>query len=51
MTQVPSHTARLIEKVLDMMGENKEGHYLPPGVHFKDKSGDFAFRDAVRAYL
>jgi hypothetical protein len=51
MTQVPSHTARLIEKVLDMMGENKEGHYLPPGVHFKDKRGNFAFRDAVRAYL
>ncbi len=49
--QVPSHTALLIDKVLDMMGDNEGEHYLPPGVHFKDKSGDFAFRDAVRAYL
>ena len=34
-----------------MMGENEGEHYLPPGVHFKDKCGDFSFRDAVRAYL
>jgi hypothetical protein len=34
-----------------MLGDNKEQHYLPPGVHFKNKLGEFAFRDAVRKYL
>jgi hypothetical protein len=35
--QVPSHTPLLIAKVLDMLGENEEHHYLPPGVHFQNK--------------
>jgi hypothetical protein len=34
-----------------MLGENEEQHYLPPGVHFENKLGEFAFRDAVRKYL
>jgi hypothetical protein len=45
------HTSLLIEKLLDMIADNKEHHYLTPGVHFQDKTGSFAFRDAVRAYL
>ncbi len=49
--QVPSHTALLIDKVIDMMGENEGQHYLPTGVHFRDKAGNFTFRDTVRAYL
>ena len=34
-----------------MISENVGVHYLPAGVHFQDKSGKYAFRDAVTTYL
>ena len=49
--QVPSHTAVLVAKLVDMLGENVEGHYIPPGVHFQDQAGAFSFRDKVASYL
>ena len=51
VAQVPSHTPLLIDKFLDMISDNKMGHRIPPGLHFKDKSGNFLFRDRVAPYL
>jgi hypothetical protein len=51
VAQVPSHTPLLIDKFLDMISDNKMGHRIPPGLHFKDKSGNFVFRDRVAPYL
>ena len=34
-----------------MIGQNTQGHQIPPGLHFKDKAGHFSFRDKVAPYL
>ena len=51
VAQVPSHTPLLIDKFLDMISDNKMGHRIPTGLHFKDKSGDFLFHARVAPYL
>ena len=51
VAQVPSHTPLLIDKFLDMISDNKMGHRIPTGLHFKDKSGDFLFHARVAQYL
>ena len=51
LAQVPSHTPLLVDMFLDMISHNTQGHRIPPGLHFKDKSGHFLFHDQVAPYL
>ncbi len=51
LAQVPSHTPLLVDMFLDMISHNTQGHSIPPGLNFKDKSGHFLFHDKVAPYL
>jgi hypothetical protein len=51
LAQVPSHTSLLVDMFLDMISHNTQGHRIPPGLNFKNKSGHFLFHDKVAPYL
>ena len=51
LAQVPSHTSLLVDMFLDMISHNTQGHRVPPGLNFKNKSGHFLFHDKVAPYL